>query len=82
MFILSMICGAGLCSCVKNQPVEASVTKVSITSADDKKAPAITVKMETVSTSTRPDGKQEKIQPLPEKLPGKSTSADDKKNFL
>ena len=82
IFMLSAICCTGLCSCVKNQQVEASATKISITSADDKEPPVITVKMETVSTSSRPDGKQEKIQPLPEKLPKKSTTADDKNRFL
>lgn len=79
--ILVVGCCLGLCSCVECPP-EQSATEITIVSSDDKKTPVVNVQMTTVSYSSRPDGKQEKIQQRPENLPKPATVAEDKKNFL
>ena len=82
IFIAAAVCCVFLCSCANNTPVEESGAKISITSAGGNKAPVVTVKMSAVSQSSRPDGAQEKIQPLPIVLPKPATAASDGKDFL
>ena len=73
---------ASLCSCAKNIPAEKSATEISISITSAHKKPHIEIKQKAISESSRPDGKQEKITPLPDMLPKSATVADDKKKFL